>query len=51
VKDIFKFLGYVAIFLMIMFLISFAYFYHYQEQFVKECVAVGGEEEDCRNID
>jgi len=51
VKDIFKFLGYITAFFIAVFLIFVAYSVYLQEQFVKECVAVGGEEEDCRNID
>ncbi len=50
-RDIARFFGYVFIFLIFLFLVSFTYFYHLQEQNVKECVAVGGEESDCQNID
>lgn len=49
-KDIIRFLGYFFMFLIVTFLVSFAYFLYHQEQVVKECVAVGGTENECRNI-
>lgn len=50
-KDIIRFIGYFFMFSIVVFLAVVAYSAYLQKQFVEECVAVGGTEEDCWNID